>query len=274
MSRDRGDGADAPRAGAPEPERPDREGDHRRERGAPERRGCDDRQEIELLAAYVDGVTELSHDERKRVEGRIAGDAGARTDEAQVRELLGRLRDLPPEGNEPDWSAMERSIRAAVGSEVPRPWWRAWRWLVPLTSCATAAAVMLLLWSRPAAIREPVRAAMPAAPAVPRPTPPPIERVDDAAAIVPLWLDGAEVDVDLSAAEILRGPEIGEYDPLQPDPEATVTDEDRAALLPVGSLGWVDRLDDAAIDRAERWLASGSTDRAGSGGGALPRKKS
>jgi hypothetical protein len=133
---------------------------------------------------------------------------------------------------------------------------------------------MLLLWARPAAIREPVRAAMPAAPAVPRPTIPPVERVDDPAAFVPLWLDGAEVDVDLSAAEILRGPETGEYDPSQPDPEATDTDEDRAALLPVGSLGWVDRLDDAAIDRAERWLASGSTDRAGSGGGALPRKKS
>ena len=260
MSRDREDAADAARGDASERER--------------SRADQTDPRELALLTAYIDGVTELSPDERKRIEARLAEDPQPRADEAAVRALLGRLRALPPEGNEPDWSAMERSIRAAVGSEVPRPWWRAWRWLVPLTSCATAAAVMLLLWSRPAAIREPVRAAMPAAPAVPRPTPPPIERVDDAAAIVPLWLDGAEVDVDLTAAEILRGPEIGEYDPSQPDPEATATDEDRAALLPVGSLGWVDRLDDAAIDRAERWLASGSTDRAGSGGGALPRKKS
>jgi len=275
MSRDRGDGADAPRAGAPEPERPDREGDHRRERGAPERRGCDDRQEIELLAAYVDGVTELSHDERKRVEGRIAGDAGARTDEAQVRELLGRLRDLPPEGNEPDWTAMERSIRAAVGDEVPRPWWRAWRWLVPLTSCATAAAVMLLLWSRPGGLAEQAMPVMPTVPTAPftagsrPPVSPPSERGDDPAAIVPLWLDGAEVDVDLTAAEILRGPELGEYDPSQADAD------DDGALLPAAGLSWVDRLDDDAIARAERWLASSAaTSPGGSGDGAPRRKKS
>lgn len=263
MSRDRPDAADPPRAGAPEVERGERgERDDRRAREAPE-----------LLTAYVDGVAELSTDERRQIEARLADDPGARADEAQLRDLLRRLRDLPPEGTAPDWSAMERSIRAAVGSEVPRPWWRAWRWLVPLTSCATAAAVMLLLWSRPGAIREPALPAPPAERGVARPAPPPTERGDDAAAIVPLWLDGAEVDVDLSAAEILRGPEIGESDPSQPDADADAYD-DRAALLPAGDLGWVDRLDDAAIARAERWLASGSSAPAGSGDGALPRKKS
>src|SRR5262245_48274792 len=175
MSRDRRDAADAARDGAPERE--------------PTREQQADPRELALLTAYVDGVAELSPDERRRIEARLADDPRARTDEAALRTLLGRLRELPPEGNEPDWSAMERSIRAAVGSEVPRPWWRAWRWLVPLTSCATAAAVMLLLWSRPVAIREPVRAAMPPAPTAPRPPTTPIERVDEPAAIVPLWLD-------------------------------------------------------------------------------------
>src|SRR5262245_62960485 len=107
MSRDRGDAADS-----------------RADQGDP--------RELGLLTAYVDGVAELSPDERKRIEARLADDPPARADEAEVRALLGRLRELPPEGNEPDWSAMERSIRAAVGSEVPRPWWRAWRWLVPV----------------------------------------------------------------------------------------------------------------------------------------------
>ena len=218
----------------------------------------------DLLTAYVDGVAELAPEERRRIEARLSEDAEARADQVAVRGLLGQLRAMPPEGSEPDWAAMERSIRLAVGDSVPRPWWRNWRWLAPLATCATAALALLVLWPRPELLE--------------RPTPPPIaersERPAPTEDTVALWLDGAEVDVDLSAAEILRGPEIGEYDPSQPDPEATATDEDRAALLPVGSLGWVDRLDDAAIDRAERWLASGSTDRAGSGGGALPRKKS
>ena len=258
MSRDRGDAADDARDGAPELARRSREDqDDPREREA-----------LALLTAYVDGVAELSPDERRRIEARLADAPPARADEVELRALLGRLRALPPEGNEPDWSAMERSIRAAVGSEVPRPWWRAWRWLVPLTSCATAAAVMLLLWSRPA-FREPAPPAIRAGDRPTATTTQTIERSDDAAAIVPLWLDGAEVDVDLSAAEILRGPEIGEYDPSQQD-----ADDDGSALLPAGDLGWVDRLDDAAIARAERWLASGSTDRAGSSAGALPRKKS
>src|SRR5262249_8523382 len=135
-----------------------------------------DPRELALLTAYVDKVAELAPDERKRIEARLADDPQARAGEPEVHALVRPLRELPPESNERDWSTMEHSIRAAVGSEVPRPWWRAWRWLVPLTSCATAAAVMLLLWSRPA-LREPGRGAIPAAPVVPRPATPAVERV-------------------------------------------------------------------------------------------------
>lgn len=223
----------------------------------------------ELLAAYVDGVAELSPDDRRRVEAHLAGDPHARADETATRALLTRLRALPSEGDPPDWGAMERSIHDAVGSEVPRPWWRAWRWLVPVMTCATAAAVMLMLWPRSGAIREPVLDRVP--PVARSPQPAQAEASEEA--IVPLWLDGAEVDVELSAAEMLRGPGTGDNDPAQPD-EAGVDGVDGVALLPAADLGWVDRLDDAAIDRAERWLSS-ATDSRGSGGAtpATPARK-
>src|SRR5689334_16487264 len=93
-----------------------------------------------LIAAYVDGVTELTPDERKAVEARLADDPAARTEQAATRELLDSLRDLAPHGNEPDWSAMERAIGEAVGPTVPRPWWRsrAVRWLLPIFGTVAA----------------------------------------------------------------------------------------------------------------------------------------
>lgn len=218
----------------------------------------------ELISAYVDGVSELSLDDRRSVEARLAGDPAARADEVATRGLLDQLRTMPHEGDEPDWSAMERSIRAAVGDEVPRPWWRAWRWLVPLMSCATAAAVLLLLWSRPQP--RPVRELTPrpvGRSSQPVPTVPAPEAVDEA--VVPLWLDGAEVDVDLSAADMLRVPGITD------DDAPGDADGDGVALLPASDLEWVDHLDDAAMARAERWLSGGGGN--GGGGAASPARK-
>jgi hypothetical protein len=94
---------------------------------------------------------------------------------------------------------------------------------------------------------------------------PPVERVDDPAAFVPLWLDGAEVDVDLSAADILRVPGITDDDL----PGEAVGDG--VALLPASDLEWVDHLDDAAMARAERWLSDGGGN--GGGGAASPARK-
>src|SRR5690349_1729368 len=86
----------------------------------------------ELLAAYVDGVAELPIEDRRAVETWLAGDPDARADAAAVHGLLDQLRALPPSGgDEPDWAAMERSIRLAVDAVPSRPWWRRWQWLVP-----------------------------------------------------------------------------------------------------------------------------------------------
>jgi hypothetical protein len=237
---------------------------------APERTGAANRDDLgndlddDLLAAYVDGVAELAPDERHRVEARLTGDPRARAGQAAVRALLDQLRALPSEGTEPDWATMERSIRASVGRDVPRPWWRRWTWLAPAALVAAAAALVLVMWSRPApgvVLGDP-RAVGSVADPDPRP----------ADEVVALWLDGAEVDVDLSAADLL-----GDAAPNDPTDLADLADPadladladlandnpdvappDAAparALLPATNLAWVDGLDDDAIDRAERWLA-------------------
>ena len=93
-----------------------------------------ERGDVELLSAYVDGVSELSLDERKRVDDLLARDPALRETEGQTRALIGQLRELPPAGGEPDWSTLERSIRDAVGTEVPKPtlWQRLrWQFVVP-----------------------------------------------------------------------------------------------------------------------------------------------
>jgi len=188
----------------------------------------------ELDTAYVDGVAELSLDERRGVEARLAREPDARAEHAAVRTLLGRLRALPPEGREPDWTAMERSIRDAVGDAVPRPWWRRWTWLAPIATLATAAAILFVVWPRPALRVTPhPTVAQPTAPAAP----------EDSVGAVALWLDGAQVDVEPDAAAALIA-----LDPADDEP-------DEVALLPASDLAWVDNLDDDAIARAERWLA-------------------
>src|SRR5688572_2370793 len=100
--------------------------------------------DAELLSAYADGVSELSSDARHRIEARLADDPSLRAEHAAVRGVLDRLRALPPEGNEPDWSALQCSIREAVGADLPRPWWRRWTWILPATTCVTAALVLLI----------------------------------------------------------------------------------------------------------------------------------
>ncbi len=203
-----------------------------------------------LLTAYVDGVAELSPDERHRVESLLAHDPQARADQAAVTKLLDQLRQLHdlPAASEPDWTALERSIRQAVGPDVPRPWWRRWRWLAPTTMLATAAAVLLAMWTRPAEVSSPV--SLPASsPASAHTThaPRPAEE------IVPLWLDGSEVDVDVSASDTLA--DLGLATSSDDDPAYPGADSDEVTLLPSTDLAWIDKLDDDAIDRAERWLA-------------------
>ena len=61
------------------------------------------------------------------------------------REIVAKLRALPPEGNEPDWQQLAASIRAEVGDRAPTVWWRNWKWIVPIWALATTAAVALIV---------------------------------------------------------------------------------------------------------------------------------
>jgi hypothetical protein len=66
-----------------------------------------------------------------------------------------------------------------------------------------------------------------------------------AAAAAPLlvWLDGNAVEVE----DVEPG--------ALPDEIATEDDSAASGLLPAADLGWVDQLDDSALERAESWLA-------------------
>jgi anti-sigma factor RsiW len=208
-----------------------------------------------LLGAYVDGVAELTPDERRAAEAWLVSDPAARAEADALRGLVDQLRALPPAGDEPDWSAMERAIRHAVDGVPARPWWRRGRWWMPALTCATAAAVLVAAWPSVAPAPEHAPPQDGAARA-------PDERDPDAAgAIVPLWLAGGEVevDVDLAAASDIGGM-FGDLD-VGLEPAAEDNNDEVApptaepGLLPAGDLAWVDRLDDAALERAEHWLA-------------------
>jgi anti-sigma factor RsiW len=254
MSRDR------KRSGAEADAEVDAEA-HARSPGAPE-----------LLAAYVDGVAELPVDERRAIEGWLDGNAAGRAEAAEVHGLIDRLRALPASdaGGEPDWAAMARSIRQAVADVPIRPWWRRWQWLIPAMTCATAAAVLVVMWPRTPAVpvnapeRTPITAP---APTVPRAAAPNATGEDGFA----LWLDGRVVDVDPAAMPSAVDDVLG-------DLEAPVAGEalDDDGLLPASDLAWLDGLDEAELARAERWLAE--PDSGGGGAGASAhghyRKKS
>ncbi len=185
----------------------------------------------DLLTAYLDGVAELTPEERHRVEARLS-----ELDVDGTRDMIDQLRALPPEGSEPDWRAMERRIAQAVDAEKP-PWWRRWLVIVPIGALAVAAAALVWLHraDEPAARTAPVAVVTHDA-ATPPPAPEPAEPTE-------VWIDGKFVDVTDVDPDLLDAPD---------EPAADVADED--ALLPASDLRWVDQLDDHAIERAEHWL--------------------
>jgi len=187
----------------------------------------------ELLAAYVDGVGELTPDERRRVEQLLRDDPDARADEAATRELLGQLRDLPPLGTEPSWSDLEQAIGREVGPDVPRvPWWRRHlKWIESTVAVAATAAVALVWLSR----GEPQEVTAPTVPHV-------VEAQTPNA--VALWLDNEAVEVRESDALQLLDDFDDEIQALASEGDGS---EDEL-------LEYVDGLDDNALERAERWL--------------------
>jgi anti-sigma factor RsiW len=198
----------------------------------------------ELLTAYLDGVGELTPDERKRVELRLERDPAFKREADELRAVLDQARSsasVQPAA-EPDWSALERQIRESVGPAVPMPWWRRMRWLAPISTLATTAAIALL-WLHHAptdhatlAPRDAGNVAIVAPPAAPVAAP-------EVAKPTTIYIDGQIIDVS------------------NVDPEALVNDgasDDTASssgLLPASDYGWIDQLDDKAMERAERWLA-------------------
>ena len=154
----------------------------------------------------------------------------------EERELVVRLRALPPEGTEPDWNELEARIRDAVGPDVPVPWWRKLRWLAPVGALATTAAVAVLWLHHPGDVTRPdAVAAAPVAPVV-----------DLAAPPTTLWIDGQVIDVGQVDDRVL--------DDLDDALATGAGDDDVTGVLPAADLHWVDSLDDSAADRAEHWL--------------------
>jgi hypothetical protein len=202
----------------------------------------DDNTTDDLLAAYVDGVSELSPDERRRVEARLrAPDAGLRADEAATRELIGQLRELPAAHAEPDWSALERSIHDEVGPSVPRTWWRGWRWAIPAMALVATASIIVIVMQRPEPVVEaPVAITPPRAPEHVAPVP--------STDTVALWLDGREIEVGLDEADgLLDDPMLGLDEPALLGSSG--------GLLEPSDLAWaIDELDDEALGRAEHAL--------------------
>jgi hypothetical protein len=161
------------------------------------------------------------------------------------RALVAKLRELPPEGVEPDWQALEAAIRAEVGDDAPRPWWRNWRWIVPVWALATTAVIALLVLRTDKPVEHHA--------VVPRADAGVVEdQAQPAAATTAMWLDGEMVEID-EAAALDDTAALDELDAearaaLAPEPDVT------GGILPVADYGWIDTLDDEAVARAEDWL--------------------
>jgi anti-sigma factor RsiW len=204
----------------------------------------------ELLSAYLDGVAELTPDERRRVEEQLANDPVLRGEADDLRGLIERTRALPASmsTSEPDWSALERQIREAVGPTVPVPFWRRLRWLAPVGTLVTTAAIALLwLHHAPTDHTAVVHDAGSLAIAVPStPAAPTAPVAEPAAPTAAVYIDGQVIDISNVDPEALMNDMDGTSDD---------TAESDTGLLPATDYGWLDQLDDKAMERAERWLA-------------------
>ena len=171
--------------------------------------------------------------------------------------LVAKIKALPHEGTEPDWQALEAAIRAEVGDQAPKspvswrprgarearpPWWRNWRWIVPVWALATTAVIALVVVGRDRPIEHEASVVGPS-------------RLDAGVVEVPaapareaMWLDGQAVELD-----DVEGSALDEIDgearaAMAPEGDAT------GGILPLADYGWLDALDDDALVAAESWL--------------------
>lgn len=202
------------------------------------------RNDDELLAAYADGIAELSSDERRRVEALLDGSATMRDELAATRGTIDQLRALPPVGEEPDWNALERSIRGAVADmPLKRPFWswgRSWKWLVPTFGTAVAALAIVVTMKSGKDIDHPVAIAPIPSPVAPRHVDPPMPKPEN---IISVGGEAIDIgDLDIKALD---------------DPEEARDTVD-GALLAQPDLGWMEQLDDRKLDRIEKVLQEGT----------------
>lgn len=168
--------------------------------------------------------------------------------EAELRRMRRDEQARVKAHGEPDWSAMQMSIRTAIAAEpVPQlPWWRRWSVLLPVTGTLVASAAAAALW---------IRAQPMVAPDVAPDVAPVAIAMPDAAItqepVAPLVLDGEDLDVaaideaDLDAAIAAEPPQ------LAGDDSNVATGSD--ALVP-SSLQWVDTLAADDLDALDQWL--------------------
>lgn len=163
---------------------------------------------------------------------------------ADDRELERELRQLPPLGQPPDWSALQRSIDQAVAELEPprrRRWWP--RLVVPGLAIAAAATVAIIVVQPKPSIDDGslhatvVDARPPEDPPVREPSP----------ASAPISIAGVDIGGPLSEAATVD---------LLDDP---FFDLDTDSWSPASDLAWVDDLDDDQLESLERLLAEEHT---------------
>ena len=220
--------------------------------------------------------------------GHDSGDGVVPELDAADRALVDTLRTLPPEGGEPDWKKLEAAIRAEVSPlAMPAPWWRSWRWLVPIGALATTAAILLTIQIRrgdgdgsTATHAITMRDA-----SVPHEISNEERATDDDGSeratdddgnerAAAMWLDGEPAELDEVPAEALdalaradsidtsgavgpNGPN-GPNGPLGPLDSASAdedSDDSELGVLPAADYQWIDTLRDDEAARLETYLA-------------------
>jgi hypothetical protein len=170
------------------------------------------------------------------------------------RALLERLRSSERAGNEPDWAALELAIRNAVSDIDPRPWWRRWRWVVPVGVLAATAAAAVLLLRAPHEHESVPPQASSLASSAPLSRAVPAVVTSAAEAPAALWLDDAAVDLD----DI----DDATFDELDRDARNALSGDGQnfmEGILPTHDLHWIDDLDETSIQRVEHWLEGKKT---------------
>ena len=135
-----------------------------------------------------------------------------------------------------------------------RPWWQRWQYLVPLGALAATAAFALIVVSS-SAKHAPERTSRLTAPRDAG-TSEPVEAPAREHAPA-LWLDGEPFDLDevepSALDEVAPDPALESSDDIEDDAVTDPAGDD--GILPVVDYGWLETLDDAAVARAESWLA-------------------